>query len=149
MRLARLAAFALMLAAPAVAGPPARLPAWMSGTWSGGSGEVWLDESWTTPRGGMMMGAARVGHGEALDVWEVTRIEQRGEGLVFIAHPRGQAGGEFPMVGQGADWIEFANPAHDYPQRIRYWREGERLLAEISKLDGSGAERFEYARAAP
>jgi hypothetical protein len=40
----------------------------------------------------------------------------------------------------------FANPAHDYPQRIRYWLEGNALNAEISRIDGSKTVRWTYRR---
>lgn len=135
----------LAFCTPASAEEAASLPGWLAGAWSNQSGKNWQDEFWTPPRGGIMIGAARIGEGEVLHLWESTRIERRGDGsLFFVALPRGSYGGEFPMVGQGADWIEFANAAHDYPQRIRYWREGDRLLAEISLIDGSKPERFEY-----
>jgi len=38
----------------------------------------------------------------------------------------------------------FENRDHDYPQRIRYWREGEVLMAEISLADGSKPMRWRY-----
>ena len=41
------------------------------------------------------------------------------------------------------------NPAHDYPQRIRYWRQGKLLMAEFSKLDGSQTERWNYRPVVP
>ena len=40
--------------------------------------------------------------------------------------------------------IEFTNPAHDYPQRIRYWREGDKLIAEIALIDGKRAVSWTY-----
>jgi len=123
------------------------MPEWLAGEWSGGAGAMWIEEFWTGPRGGIMMGAARVGAGDKLEIWEVTRIMRKDDGsLSFFAQPRGAPAAEFPMVRQDGAMIEFANPAHDYPQRIRYWREGERMLAEISLIDGSKPERFEYAR---
>ncbi len=50
------------------------------------------------------------------------------------------------LLGAVALTALFANAAHDYPQRIRYWREGETLNAEISLLDGSKAMRWQYKR---
>ncbi|WP_278373411.1 hypothetical protein [Sphingobium xenophagum] len=41
--------------------------------------------------------------------------------------------------------ISFANPDHDYPQRIRYWREGRLLMAETAKMDGSQTQSWTYA----
>jgi hypothetical protein len=52
-------------------------------------------------------------------------------------------------VEQGVRDIIFANPAHDYPQRIRYWREGRLLMAETSKMDGSETQSWTYSPAAP
>lgn len=47
-------------------------------------------------------------------------------------------------VAQKEGEIVFADPAHDYPQRIRYWRDGAMLRAEISKMDGSRVNRWAY-----
>ena len=59
--------------------------------------------------------------------------------------PNGGAPVEFAWVGQDDRSIEFANPAHDFPQRIRYWREGNKLNAEIALIDGGRAIRWSYA----
>jgi hypothetical protein len=40
----------------------------------------------------------------------------------------------------------FADPGHDYPQRIRYAREGDRMTAEISLMDGSRGQGFAFRR---
>ncbi len=143
-----LLALSLVLAAPAIAldGPPAGLPAWLAGAWELNEGEEWADEFWSPPRGEIMMGAGRSGKGTALGIWEHTRIMRKPDGsLSFFAQPRGVSASEFPMIAQGPQMIEFANPAHDYPQRIRYWRENGRLLAEISLFDGGKAQRWSYA----
>jgi hypothetical protein len=42
--------------------------------------------------------------------------------------------------------VTFVNAVHDYPQRIRYWREGEEMFAEISLADGSKPVRWRYRR---
>ena len=133
-------------ALPAIAETaPTALPGWMAGAWEKHDGEAWSDEFWTPPRAGLMIGAAREGKGETLSVFEHTRIVRRSDGsLSYIAQPRGVPPTEFPMVGSGTDWIEFANPAHDYPQRIRYWREGRQLKARISLMDGGRAAEWSY-----
>jgi hypothetical protein len=58
--------------------------------------------------------------------------------------PGGGAPVEFAMTNQSTRSIEFANPAHDFPQRIRYWREGDTLNAEIALIDGGRAFRWSY-----
>ena len=51
----------------------------------------------------------------------------------------------FPAIAEGVRDISFANPDHDYPQRIRYWREGRLLMAETAKMDGSQTQSWTYA----
>ncbi|MDB5704938.1 MAG: hypothetical protein JWN66_2054 [Sphingomonas bacterium] len=98
-------------------------------------------------RGGIMLGAGRSGVGENLRDWEATQILAGPDGkLAYWASPDGGARVSFPMVSQGPKEIVFANPAHDYPQRIRYWLDGETLNAEISLIDGSNAMRWSYRR---
>lgn len=144
---------ALLAAAPVAAEVPASvqspvqaaLPGWLAGAWEQVEGDAWSDEFWTPPRGDLMIGAARMGQGAALRMFEHTRIVRQPDGsLAFIAQPRGVPPSAFPLAGSGADWIEFANSAHDYPQRIRYWREGRLLKARTSLLDGSSAMEWTY-----
>jgi hypothetical protein len=139
---------ALALAMPISASDEAAvLPGWLAGAWAQGDDKgAWADEFWTPPRGGIMIGAARMGDAEKLWMFEHTRIVQGADGaLTFIAQPRGAAPSEFPMVASDAQMIEFANPAHDYPQRIRYWRDGKLLKARTSLMDGSQAQEWIYA----
>ena len=121
------------------------LPAWMTGAWAFQNGTDWGDEYWTAPRGGMMIGAARMGKADKLIVWEHTRIAYDDEcKLAFWAMPRGQPATKFCMSEQTATSVTFKNTAHDYPQRVRYWRDGKMLRAEISLLDGTKPYRFDY-----
>lgn len=144
----RLAAFAFawtLAAAPLAAQEPAAFPTWMAGAWRLADGERWAEEFWTQPRGGMMIGASREGQGETLRTWEAIRIVRKADGtLAYIPMPNGGAPVEFVMVRQDPNSIEFANAAHDFPQRIRYWRAGETLHAEIALIDGSNAIAWSY-----
>ena len=142
------AALALAVSAAVSAQPdqPA-FPAWLAGAWSHADGERWTEEFWTHPRGGIMIGASREGRGETLRSWESIRIVRKADGtLAYVPMPNGGAPVEFALVRQDGTSIEFANPAHDYPQRIRYRREGDTLSAEIALLDGTRAVRWSYSR---
>lgn len=143
----------LTLSSAGVAQPAAgAMPGWMAGCWSQDSlskdgAAKWTEECWMAPRGGVMLGAGRAGHGERLSEWEATQIILGANGkLVYWASPDGGARVAFTEVSRGAQEIVFANTAHDYPQRIRYWREGETLNAEISLSDGSKGMRWQYKR---
>lgn len=145
---ASLALTALPLAAQMPTAAP--LPDWMAGTWMMEDGANWSDEVWMDPRGGIMLGVARSGFGPQLQFWETSQIRRKPDGtLSLFAQPNGKAASEFPMVLHSEQAIEFANPAHDYPQRIRYWRQGQLLMAEISKIDGSDAVRWNFRPVVP
>ena len=115
-------------------------PDWMAGSWIEEKDEQWAEEYWTAARGDIMLGVARSGKGARLAMWEATQIRLNKDGkLALYAMPRGAPASAFPVAGQTATSITFENKAHDYPQRIRYWRDGELLKAEISLADGSKA----------
>ena len=148
----------LFLAAILLAGAPAAaqtvakptLPAWLAGTWAMEDGATWAEELWSDPRGGVMLGVARNGFGKDTKAWEFTQIKTRKDGsLALIAQADGKPIVEYPLVLISAEAIEFANAAHDYPQRIRYWRQGKLLMAETSKLDGSEAVRWNFRPVVP
>ncbi len=127
-------------------------PGWMAGCWSQeslspGGASKWTEECWMAPRGGVMLGAGRAGSGDKLSEWEATQILAGRDGkLVYWASPDGGVRVAFTEASRGPMEIVFANAAHDYPQRIRYWRDGAMLNAEISLIDGSKAVRWRYKR---
>ncbi len=126
----------------------AELPDWLTGEWQQARGDRWAEEVWTLPRGGTMIGVGRMGRGENLRSWEVMRIVRAADGsLTFRGAPEGGPATIFALVAQGVRDISFANPDHDYPQRIRYWREGRLLMAETAKMDGSEAQNWTYSPA--
>ena len=146
MRLAALAGAIVLAAAPLAAQEPVPFPTWMAGAWALANGERWTEEFWTHPRGGVMIGASREGQGEKLRTWEAIRIVRKQDGtLAYVPMPNGGPPVEFALVRQDPRSIEFANPAHDFPQRIRYWRDGDALHAEIALIDGSRAVSWSYA----
>ena len=48
------------------------------------------------------------------------------------------------MVLESEQAIEFANPAHDYPQRIRYWKTDQGISAETALADDSKPDRYDF-----
>jgi len=127
-----------------------KLPGWIAGAWVMQDGASWADEHWTAPRGGIMLGSGRSGFGPELSQWEAMRIAVKRDGSIsFYAQPKGRAATEFRMERMSEDAIDFVNEANDYPQRIRYWRQGQLLIAEISQVDGSRAMRWNFRPVAP
>ena len=127
------------------------LPAWMAGCWETKVGDEWTEECWTAPRAGIMLGNGRSGTGGVLKSWEVMQIElvetddPAIDPLTFYGAPQGKDRTAFGWDRRRGPGITFVNAAHDYPQRIRYWREGKYLIAETALSDGSKAQRWRYS----
>ena len=141
----------LWLAAQAVAAPPPPLPAQMAlpdflaGCWEERREARWTEECWTGARGGLMMGSGRSGKDSKVAHWEWMRIERGANGVpVFYGSPRGATPVPFRAVSASATEIVFTNPAHDYPQRIRYARTAVGIEAEVSLADGSRPQRWTF-----
>jgi Domain of unknown function (DUF6265) len=125
----------------------AALPGWLSGMWSKTDGAKWAEEHWLPPRGALMLGSSRSGTGEETGFWEHMRIEREADGSVaFWAISGDQKPVRFVATQIGHHSITFENAAHDFPQRIRYWRVGKRLHAEISMIDGNKPVQFSFLR---
>jgi hypothetical protein len=125
----------------------AELPGWMAGCWEMRDGDRWAEECWTIPRGGQMIGSGRAGTGDEVRSFEHMRIERDETGtLAFLASPGGEGWTPFTAVAEAGEGVTFENAANDYPQRVRYWREGELLKAEILRKDGSRAMSWTFRR---
>ena len=112
----------------------ALMPAWMAGCWEQRSERTLVEEQWTLPRGGIMLGSGRTTHGDTLADFEQTRIVAVGDTLVFFALPRGQAPAEFRARSVGDGEVRFENLAHDFPQRVVYRRAGADSL--VARVEG-------------
>ncbi len=63
--------------------------AFMAGTWIGEDGVMSMEEHWTAPFGGLMLGLHRdVARGRAV-FFEFLRIEATPKGIVYLASPKG------------------------------------------------------------
>lgn len=123
------------------------LPGWMAGCWEATTGDRWTEECWTTARGGVMLGSSRSGKGDRVSLWEAMQIiTDPAGGMQFWASPNGAKRTAFAWTADRAPGVTFHNAGNDYPQRIRYWREGNALMAEIAMADGRRPMRWRYRR---
>jgi hypothetical protein len=119
--------------------PPASLDAvsWMAGHWRSVTEDVVSEEAWLAPKGGVMLGVHRDVRPDRRAFFEYLRIEARAERLVYVASPMGRGTTEFVLVELEGSSAVFANPDHDFPQRIEYTREGDRMTARAEgRVDG-------------
>ena len=92
-----------------------------------------------------MLGMSRTVKNGKTVAFEYVRIEERKDGLVYVANPSGQAKAEFRQVELTDSLIVFANPSHDFPQRIRYERKSDgSLLARIEGEMGGKSRAVDF-----
>ena len=145
----RTIAFFAFAASVALAQPPtpprvATLD-WMAGTWTHIRGDERVAESWLGPGNGLMVAVNLTTRGATRKTFEFLRIADTPEGFSYFASPGGRAAVEFKLKEQGERRVVFENAGHDFPQRILYWREGDKLAARIEGTIG-GKERSDEWR---
>jgi hypothetical protein len=132
-------------AAPAPEGPLADF-AWLAGCWRGTVNQREFREHWMPLRGNLMLGTGHNVAGGRTQDYEYIRLEPRADGVHYVAAPSGQKEAAFRFVGREMDGPDaiytFANPAHDFPQRIVYRRgsEGWLYLHVEGKLKGEARQ---------
>lgn len=142
------------------AGSAASQLEWMIGTWSS-TGEDGAEtvERWCAGEDGSLIGENRTIAGAQVVHSETLRVEARGDVLVYVASPSGQAtteftggarcGGELDSSGASncAETCEalFTNPEHDFPNEITYGRctQNELLVATIRGGERRASWTFE------
>ena len=126
--------------------------AWLAGAWvgtRGTDGATSIEERWSPPLGGAMLGTSRTVRAGAMRAFEFLRVVERDGGLVYVAQPGGRPPTEFVLTEISATRAVFANPRHDFPQRITYELSAEGgLAASIGYTKGGRPQRFEFQREA-
>ena len=123
---------------------------WMSGDWqTPAGGRVQIDEHWTQSAGGSMLGMSRTVGADKTIEFEYLRIEQREDGIYYVAHPKARCPGtDFKLTRLSSSEAVFENPQHDFPKRIIYRKTSEdALTASIDAGEGTKSMSFGYRRA--
>ncbi len=123
---------ATLLALALSAAPPAPSDAaslsWMTGSWAGTQGGTEMEEVWTAPKGGSMLGLHRDVSGGRTVSFEFLRIDASKDGLTYWGSPQGRPATPFRMIESTKDRVVFENAEHDFPTRILYWLGGDGAL---------------------
>ena len=147
---ALIAAALVVLPSAAMSSDLGSMPGWLAGQWQMEDGAAWAEQQWMAPRGQEMLGIGREGFGPTLEAWEAMRIAVKpGGALTLFIQSKGAPATEFALSAASDDAIEFTNPTHAFPQRIRFWRQGQLLMTEQSKMDGSDSISWHYRPVAP
>ena len=121
---------------------------WMSGDWqTAPGGRRQIEEHWTGVAGGSMMGVSRTVAGDKTVEFEYLRIEQRQDGIYYVAHPKARCPGtDFRLTRASATEAVFENPQHDFPKRIIYRKTDAGLTASIDGGEGTKSMSFVYQK---
>lgn len=123
--------------------------AWISGDWqTAAGGRAQIEEHWTQPAGGSLLGMSRTVAGGKTAEFEFLRIEQREDGIHYVAQPKGRCPQTDFRLTRGTDQeAVFENPAHDFPKRIIYRKTAEdALTASIDGGEGTKQMTFSFRK---
>lgn len=108
---------------------------WMSGTWVGVIGQTEMEEQWTTPKGGSLLGVHRDVRAGRTISFEFMRIQQDADGITFWGSPGGKPAVPFRAIEVTSQRVTFENKEHDFPQRVIYWLTADGMLH--AKIEGT------------
>jgi hypothetical protein len=120
--------------------------AWIGGSWQGKMGASTIEEHWTAPAGGMMLAVARVISPNRKVMFEYLRIEDREDGVYYVAQPNGRSGTDFKLTHLSHGEAVFENPKHDNPKVIRYKLEPDGSLLARTEGDEKGQKSIQEFR---
>jgi len=110
-----------------------------------------VHEAWRPFDDSTLIGRGQVVAGSDTVFIEALRLGLRNGRLVYAALPGGEQAGaftEFIAVPSGQDTLLFSNHANDFPQHIRYLRDGAGWQASIFGTE-HGRQRAEHFRFRP
>ena len=136
------AALAALVATP---DPTLAGVAWLTGTWATRDLGGLTTETWGPPRAGLMLGHGQSIQGGKTAFFENLRIENKDGQLLYIASPNGGPSTTFTQVSLAPQEAVFADPTHDFPQKIRYRRHGDVLRVRLEGTTPAGDKIIEFA----
>jgi hypothetical protein len=123
----------------------------MAGCWerTDAAKKLLITEQWMSPAGTSILGMGRTVKDGKTTGWEFMRIEKRDDGLYFVSRPKENAEETaFKLIRSTLGELVFENKEHDFPQRVIYKLQGEKMTGRIEGTM-NGKERgidFPYVR---
>ncbi len=137
----------LVMAASVAAQMPLEGLSWLSGCWRADLEGTVLEEHWSTPVGGTMVGFSRAVEQDETVFIEFSSIARTEEGVFYTAFIiAGNQITPFKMVALDSSEVIFTNPDHDFPQTITYQRlSAEELLIRLQGVENGQEKEESYA----
>jgi hypothetical protein len=114
--------------------------AFMAGSWQI-DGPPLIEEHWLKPAGRTLLGMSRVYGGDQTYFFEFLRVEQRKDGIFYVAQPKGGPPTEFRLTKVAVNEAVFENLQHDFPKRIIYKKLPDGSLHARTEGDGTEKEK--------
>ncbi|HYC59422.1 MAG TPA: DUF6265 family protein [Thermoanaerobaculia bacterium] len=134
----------LALALPLCAETKLAELSWLTGEWAATIDGLEMEEIWSTPRGGVLIGMHR-DISKKRTSFEFMRIAETADGITFFGQPGGKPAVPFRLTQSSAQRVVFANPEHDFPKRVIYRMKDSRLCARVEG-DGDAGEEWCWSR---
>lgn len=94
--------------------------------------EMLVSEQWMSPAGTSILGMGRTVKKDKTVDYEFMRIEQREDGVYFVAQPKANSEATaFKLISSTHNEVIFENKDHDFPQRVIYRLFGAKLTGRI------------------
>lgn len=139
--------FALILVSATAAQTRLADFAGMAGCWErrDDAKRLLISEQWMSPAGTSIIGMSRtVKNGKTTD-WEFMRIEEREEGIYFVAKPRvNPTETDFKLISTTLAEFVFENKSHDFPQRVIYKWNAANLTGRIEGTIQAKAKGIDF-----
>jgi len=129
----------LFVLTPAAAASPPDAPEWIAGYWLSCEAERETVEVWISDGAGTLVGV-----NQSKGAFEFSRIAADDGRLAFFAQPMGVPPTRFELKFRDGDKLVFENPAHDFPQRVIYARQGDLLVGRIEGTANGESESMEW-----
>jgi len=119
----------------------------MAGCWEqkDAAKKLLISEQWMSPAGTSILGMGRTVKNGKTTGWEYMRIEQRDDGIYLVSRPKENTEDTaFKMISSTASEFVFENKLHDYPQRIIYKVQGDKMTGRIEGMTGGKFLGIDY-----
>ena len=125
-----LAAASLLALSCAARVRPTTELSWLEGSWWSDDGAI--GERWESDGRGGLRGLGLSRGEEGIEVSEELELVRRDGHWIYVATPREQARTEFVVTERTEERFVAENPEHDFPTRLEYRREGDRVYVRVS-----------------
>lgn len=118
--------------------------AFMSGCWRGRLPNGWIEERYSPPAAGLMMGTSQTVEDQKTAFFEFIQVVEKDGEVDMIPAPGGQKSVAFRLVRVEGKKAVFENLEHDFPKRIVYHLKDDGTL--LALVEGSKPEQtLEFA----